>query len=139
MKKCIIMMLVAISVGCTPGCGTKPNLVVKKATISFDVNTVTVEVANIGDGDAGTHLTYIEINQVGVADSEKPQSQYSAEVSGIAAGDTWNSGPIPFGEFSSPRGLDLDSLTSANLVVSADAKDLVSESNESDNVYDRNH
>lgn len=137
MKKCIIMMLVAISVSCTPD--DEPNLVVKKATISFDVNTVTVEVANIGEGNAGSHLTYIEINRVGVADSAKPQSQKSAEVAGIAAGDSWRLGPIPFSDFSSPRGLNLDSLTSANLVVRADAKDMVNESNESDNVYDRNH
>ena len=136
MKKCIIMLL-CISAACTLGC--RPNLVVKSATISFDVNTVTVEVANIGNGNAGTHMTSIEINKVGVAESDKPQSRYSAEVAGIAAGDSWSSGPIPFSEFSSPRGLDLDSLTSANLVVLADAKNLVIESNESDNIYDRNH
>lgn len=136
MKKCIIMLLVII-VSCTLGC--QPNLIVRRAKISFLAKNVVVEVANKGWKNAGTHLTYIEINQIGAPAAAKPQTQYSAEISGIDAGDSWISGPIPFSKFSSPRGLDLNSLTSANLVVRADAKNMVKESNESDNVYDRNH
>lgn len=136
MKKCIIMLVVII-VSCTLGC--KPNLMVRRAKINFLTKNVVVEVANTGAKNAGTHLTYIEINNVGAPAAAKPQSQYSAKVSGIDAGDSWISGPIPFSKFSSPRGLDLDSLTSANLVVRADAKNMVDESNESDNVYDENH
>lgn len=120
-------------------CSTpKPNLVVQSATIDFATRTVSVTVKNDGNGNAGAHLTYIEINQVGAAEAAKPQSQYSASVSGVAAGGSWSSGPIPLGRFSSPRGFDLSSLTTANLVVRADAKNMVEESNESDNIYDAN-
>lgn len=119
--------------------GCSPNLVVKDAAIDFNAQVVRVAVANVGDRDAKQHLTYIEINEVGAADAAKPQSQYSASVSGIAAGGTWDPGPIAFASFSSPRGLDLSTLTSANLVVRADAKNLVKESNENDNLYDRDH
>ena len=101
--------------------------------------TVNVKVKNIGDKDAGSHLTYIEINEVGAADTIKPQSQYSANVSGIPAGSSWSSGPIAFSSFSSPRGLDLSTLTTVNLVVRADAKNMVKESNEGDNIYDATH
>lgn len=131
------ILLVAISLMGFLGCA--PNLVVRKATVDFPAKTAEVEVANIGKKSAGSHLTYIEINEVGAAAAAKPQSQYSASVSGIGAGQSWKSGPISFSKFSSPRGLDLNSLTSANLVVRADAKNMVKESNEGDNIYDANH
>jgi len=127
----------AISVLGLTGC--LPNLVVQEAKIDFSAKTASVKVKNVGNKDAGPHLTYIEINQVGAADSVKPQSQFSADVSGVVAGGTWSSGAIPFNKFSSPRGLDLSTLTSANLVVRADAKNMVKESNEGDNIYDANH
>ncbi len=136
MKKNLIL-LVAISLLGLLGCA--PNLIVRNATIDFPAKTVEVEVANIGRRNAGPHLTYIEINEVGAAATVKPQSQYSASVSGINAGDSWNSGTISFSRFSSPRGLDLNILTTANLVVRADAKNMVKESNENDNIYDVNH
>jgi subtilase family serine protease len=135
MKKYYIL-LVAISILVLAGC--VPNLVVQSAKIDFTAKTVDVTVMNNGNKDAGAHLTYIEINQVGVADSAKPQSQYSAKVDGIKAGSSWISGPIPFSSFSSPRGLDLFNLTAANLVVRVDAKNMVEESNENDNIYDVN-
>lgn len=134
MKNCMIM-LVVISLTCTLGC--RPNLVVRSAKISFTSKTVEVNVANIGEEDAGQHLTYIEINKVDAPDAVKPQSQYIAKVPGIDEGETWNSGPIPFSKFST-RGLDLNSLTKANLVVRADAKNMVIESKEDDNIYDQN-
>ena len=137
MKKYSILLSAIVFLVLT-GCTRKPNLVVQNAAIDFAARTVTITVKNNGNGNAGAHLTYIEINQVGVADAAKPQSQYSANVSGIAAGSSWSSGPIPFSRFSSPRGLDLSSLTTANLVVRADAKNMVAESNESDNIYDAN-
>ena len=118
--------------------GCQPNLVVQDAQIDFAEKTVQVFVKNIGDKDAGEHLTYIEINDVSASNSLKPQTQFSAKVSGIAVGNSWNSGPIPFSDFSSHRGLDLYSLTLANLVVRADAKNMVTESNENDNVLDEN-
>jgi len=116
----------------------KANLVVQNAAIDFAARTVSITVKNNGNENARAHLTYIEINRVGAADAAKPQSQYSANVSGIAAGSSWSSGSIPFSSFSSRSGLDLSSLTSANLVVRVDAKNMVEESNEGDNIYNAN-
>jgi hypothetical protein len=116
-----------------------PNLVLQTAEIDFTAKTVNITEKNVGRKTAGTHLTYIEINGIGVAAAAKPQSQRSLNVPAIVAGGTWSSGVIPFSTFSSPRGLDLLSLTSANLVVRVDAKNFVKESNESDNLYDRDH
>ena len=134
MKK-YYFLLIAISFFALSGC--MPNLIVQTAKIDFPGKSVNVTVKNDGNGDAGEHLTYIEINRVGAPEAAKPETQYSAKVSGIAAGSSWSSGPIPFSSFSS-RGLDLYSLTAANLVVRADAKGMVKESNESDNLYDAN-
>ena len=137
MKKQAILLL-AISLLGLLGC--RPNLTIQtKPVIDFSAKTIEVEVANIGKEPAGSHLTYIEINAVGAADAVKPQTQFRANVAGIAAGDSWNSGAIPFSKFSSTRGLDLDTLTAANVVVRADAKNMVKESNETDNVYDADH
>ena len=120
---------------CTP----KPNLVVGNTQVNFTTKTVQVEVKNVGKKDAGNHLTYIEINEVGSTAQQKPQSQYAADVPSIAKGSSWNSGSIPFSAFSQPRGLDLSTLSSGNMVVSADAKNMVSESNENDNISDADY
>jgi hypothetical protein len=130
-----MIFLIAISFFALSGC--MPNLIVQTAKIDCPGKFVNVTVKNDGNGDAGEHLTYIEINRVGAPEAAKPETQYSAKVSGIAAGSSWSSGPIPFSSFSS-RGLDLYSLTAANLVVRVDAKGMVKESNESDNLYDAN-
>jgi hypothetical protein len=119
--------------------GCAPNLVVREVAIDFTEKTVRVSVENVGNMNAGQHLTYIEINAVTAPASAKPQSQYSARVNGIAAGATWDSGAIPFSSFSSPRGLDLTALTTANVVIRADAKNMVKESNENDNLSDANY
>ena len=132
-----LVLLLAISFLGLAGCAA--NLVVQDPTIDFSTQTVNVTVKNIGNKNAGQHLTYIEINEVDAADAIKPQSQFSANVSGIPVGSSWSSGSIPFNSFSSPRGLDLSTLTTANLVVRADAKNMVKESNEGDNIYDANH
>ena len=136
MKNYSVLLLAISFLGLT-GCAA--NLVVQDPTIDFSTQTVNGTVKNIGNKNAGQHLTYIEINEVGAADAVKPQSQFSANVSGIPAGSSWSSGSIPFNSFSSPRGLDLSTLTTANLVVRADAKNMVKESNEGDNIYDANH
>lgn len=136
MKKYSVLLL---TIGFSVLTGCKPNLIVQSAAIDFGAKTVSITEKNNGKKEAGAHLTYIEINQVGVADAAKPQSQYSVHVPVIAADSSWSSGAISFGSFSSPRGLDILSLTTANLVVRADAKNMVKESNESDNVYDANH
>lgn len=136
MKKFIILGLAVFFLFLT---ACKPNLIVRTANIDFVAKTVSFTEGNIGKMAAGAHLTYIEINQVGVAVSATPQSQYSLQVPIIPAGGSWSSGAIPLMGFSSPRGLDLTSLTAANLVVRADAKDTVKETNENDNVYNANH
>jgi len=117
--------------------GCLPNLVVRPdPEVNFEMKTVKVSVSNIGRETAGTQLTYIEINAVDADDADKPQSQFSISVPPINAGATWESDEIHFSRFSSPRGLDLMTLTEMNLVVRADAKKMVKESNEQDNVYD---
>ena len=123
------------------GCIGKPNLLVSHASIDFNANTVTVVVKNNGDKDAGNHLTYIEINEIGATAPLTPQTQYSVNIPLIAKGTTWNSGAVPFSQFSharASRGLDLSTLTSANLVVRVDAKVMVDECNEDDNYYSKN-
>jgi hypothetical protein len=122
-----------------PAAGCKPDLIVKEANINFTDKAVRVEIANIGNGDAGHHLTYIEINQVDSPDSAKPEAQFSADIPGIVKGGVWDSGAIPFSRFSTRPGIDLNSLTTANLVVRADAKDMVVESNENNNLHDADH
>jgi len=129
----LLIVLLFLSAGC------KPDLVVKEANINFTDKAVRVRIANIGSRDAGRHLTYIEINQVTSPESAKPESQFSADVPGIVRGGVWDSGPIPFSRFSSRPGIDLNSLTKANLVVRADAKDMVVESNENNNLHDADH
>ena len=135
----ILLLLVAMSSFVLTGC--MPNLVLQEAKIDFTANTVAITIKNVGKKAAGEQLTYIEFNRVGVPDAVKPESQYSVTVPGIAAGGLWSSGPVSFGNFSFPRGLDLNtlnSLTTVNLVVRVDAKDMVKESNETDNLYDAN-
>jgi len=141
LMKNYLVLLLAISFLGLVGCTGEPNLVVEEVVVDFTEGAQTVEVTvkNKGNEDAGQHFTYIEINEVGAADAVKPQSQFSANVSGIPAGSLWSSGPIPFAIFSSPRGLVLSTLSTANVVVRVDAKDLVKESNEGDNIYDAIH
>ena len=134
MKKYFIIAMV---VGLSGILGCSPNLVVRPdPEVNYEMKTVKVSVSNIGRKTAGTQLTYIEINAVDANDSDKPQSQFSISVPAIDAGNTWESDEIHFSKFSSPRGLDLMTLTEMNLVVRADAKNMVKESNEQDNVYD---
>ena len=109
------------------------------ATIDFSARTVQVLIGNIGTGYAGPQDTEIEINEVTAADDLKPQSHYAKRVPGIGPGLSWFSGPIPFDAFLSPRGLQLDRLARANLVVRVDGKDVVKESDERDNLYDADH
>jgi len=130
------ILLSATVVSLLAGC--LPNLRPQTPTIDLTAKTVAITEINNGHRDAGPHLTYIEINRVGAPDAAKPQSQYSVRAPGIARGSSWTSEPIPFSKFSSPRGLDLSSLTTLNLVVRVDAKDMVRESNENDNIYDAN-
>lgn len=136
MKKFLIPIL-TISILGLSGCAA--NLVVENAMIDFTAKTVNVKVKNIGNKDAGPHLTYIEINEVGAPDAVTPQSLFSVNVAGITAGSSWSSGSIPFSVFLSPRGLNLSTFSTANLVVRADAKNMVKESNEDDNIYNANH
>lgn len=139
MKTFLILMISAVLLGLSGCNGGMPNLVVDYAEVSFTSKEVKIGIANIGNATAKGHLTYIEINVVGVDPAATPQSQYTANVPEIKAGEKWKSGAISFDAFSSPRGLVLSDLTTANLVIRADAKNRVKESDENDNLYDANH
>ena len=117
-----------------------PNLIVSSAQIDFSTRSVMVSVKNIGDQSAGNNLTYIEINKVGATDEKKPQSQHSVNIPSLDKGASWESEPISFSAFTE-RGLDLSTLSQGtlNLVVNVDAKDMVKESNEADNISDINY
>ncbi len=136
MKKLSILML-AVGLFVLTGC--KPNLKVKKAKLDFDADQVSYTEKNTGWAKAGPHLTYIEINKIGAAASAKPQSQYSVRVPAIGPLGTWSSGPICLSKFSTRGDIDLLALGHANLVIRVDAKDVVDEYNENDNVYDQDH
>ena len=131
--------IIPVVIGLLGILGCSPNLVVRPdPEVNYEMKTVKISVSNIGKKTADKQLTYIEINAVDADDSVKPQSQFSISVPAIDAGGTWESEEIHFSKFSSPRGLDLMTLTEMNLVVRADAKNMVKESNEQDNVYDAN-
>lgn len=136
MKKRVFLLAV-LSLLLLTGC--MPNLVMQEANVDFTADRVAITIKNVGNKTSEEQLTYIEINRVGVPDAAKPECQYMAKVPGIAAGGSWPSGPISFDSFSCPRSLDhptLKGLTTLNLVVRVDAKDMVKESNETDNLYD---
>lgn len=130
------ILLSATVVSLLAGC--LPNLKPQPPILNPTAKTIAITEINNGRRDAGPHLTYIEINRVDAPDAAKPQSQYSVRVPGIARGGSWSSGPIPFSKFSTRSGLDLSSLTTLNLVVRVDAKNMVRESNERDNILDIN-
>jgi hypothetical protein len=135
MKK-IIFPICAVLLTLLTACA--PNLVIQSAKIDFDQDKVNFTEKNKGSRDAARHMTYVEINRVGAPVSSTPQSQYRLWIPALRAGDTWSSGDIPMANFSSPKGLDLASLTTANLVVRADAKGMVREISENDNLFDEN-
>ncbi len=135
-SSCVIGFLVLAGCGGATEPAPKPNLVVQ----SFDQGSHVITEANIGNADAGAHLTYVEINEVGVSDTDNPQCQYSLKVPRIAAGGTWQSEQISFStsSFSCPTdrgGPPILDRTTVNLVVRVDAKAEVDESNESDNIF----
>ena len=132
-KYCVLLM--AISLVGLAGC--QPNLVVSKVDCCAG-GMIAVTIANRCLKTAGPQLTYIEINNVDAADSDKPQTQYQARVPQIKPLGRWLSEAISFDKFSNPSGIDLMTLPRLNVVVRADAKNMVAESNENDNVYDAN-
>lgn len=133
---CVLLMV--ISLVALAGC--LPNLRVSYVNCSscFSTDTIKVKITNTGLKAAGPQLTYIEINKVGAPNSEKPQTQYQVRVPQINPWGTWTSEAIPFSAFSNRGGINMAALTMGNVVVHADAKDMVAESNENDNVYDKN-
>jgi len=136
MKKCLILLMAIYLLGLT---GCLPNLKPRTPAISFAQDNIRIKILNSGFERAESHLTYIEINEVGASDSAKPQSQYSVRVPVIHRWDSWTSEVIPFSSFSARPGINLQTLTQANVVIRVDAKDMVEETKETDNVYDANH
>ena len=124
---------------CASGTASGQNLTVEDVAVNFAQQIIKIAVQNTGANDAGEHLTYVEINSLGVSDTAKPQSQYTIAVPGIGAGESWSSGSISFDDFSTRNGFDLSELAAGNIVVTADAKQQVKETNEEDNIADLNH
>ena len=136
MKKYIVLLM-AIYLLVLTGC--MPNLKPRKPMVSLLHDNIQIKICNTGLGHAGSQLTYIEINDVNAPASVKPQSQYTVRVPAIKRWSSWKSNVIPFGSFSTPSGINLQTMTKANVVVNVDAKMMVKESNEKDNIYDANH
>jgi hypothetical protein len=136
MKKYLVILM-AIYLLVLSGC--LPNLKPRKPVIDFTQDFIRIKVCNGWFGHADPQLTYVEINEVGAAETAKPQSQYIAHVPDIAGWHSWSSENIPFDRFSTRPGIDLASLTTANVVVRVDAKEMVKETKEDDNLYDANH
>jgi hypothetical protein len=136
MKKKLVLLVAIASTGLL---GCMPNLRPTKVSPNFYQDSIKIVVSNTGLKRAGEQLTYIEINEIGAPDSAKPQCQYSAKVPPINGWGSWDSGIIRFQDFSCRPGIDLMTLRRANVVVRVDAKDMVKESNENDNVYNANH
>ncbi|MCP4573727.1 MAG: hypothetical protein GY838_15315 [bacterium] len=127
--------------GCCAWCKSKcvgtcclPDLAVTAAEFDSVARTVSVTVKNIGSAGAGEFLVYFEINQVGAPASAKPESQHTESVVGLARGAEVSFDDIPLGSFSERPSIDLSTLMHGVLVVSADAKDMVTECDESNNV-----
>ena len=114
-----------------------PNLVAQNVSIDFAAKTVNVTVKNIGNQRANEHLTYIEINSTDATDRDKPQSQLILQVPALEAGESKVYENISFNTFGTSGGLNFSSLECGNLVVHVDAKNVVTESIEVDNLYDQ--
>lgn len=134
MKKYIVLLTAVCLLGLA---GCLPNLQPRKPMVSLDQDNIRIKVVNVGLKQAGPQLTYIEINDVNAV--KKPQTQYIARVPAINALGSWKSDLIPFSSFSNPSGINLQAMTEANVVVNVDAKDMVDECNENDNIYDEDH
>jgi hypothetical protein len=121
-----LLILLALS-------GCKPDLKVAASSLDFAADTASVTVRNSGKTAAGPFMVYVEINRPASPESARPESQHSVRVPGLASEAEWST-TVPFSGFSPRGGLDLGSLTSANLTVRADAKNEVAEGREDNNV-----
>jgi len=125
-----------------------PNLVPKGVTATpprtpmlgrdWKENIVKLQVVNIGKGKAGGQLTYIEIKKENAPANESPWLQYPVRVPPLGPGEAYDIGPIEFGEFSQGHGVEIQDLREFQLVVIVDAKNMVKESNEDDNIFAKN-
>lgn len=139
MKIFMVLFLAILALGMI---GCKADLIVlDQPAVDFEAKTIQVKIKNIGSADAGRHLTYVEISRVGLPASDTPESQATIWINEIKKGEVWTSEFMSYPSFSKRRGstIDLDNLTSAKIVVRADAKNMIEESNEDNNVYDQDH
>lgn len=122
---------------CKKKCAGKPDLVAVSSGFDGSARTVSATVKNIGLAAAGPFMVYIEVNRVGAPASAKPEAQFSDRVAGLGVGQERTYPAIALSAFSARPTIDLNTISSLNLVVRVDAKVEVDECNEANNVLDR--
>ena len=107
------------------------------ASDAFDVDwvskTVTATIINQGSWDAGEFLVYLELSDPGAPESARPQSQGSSSTSGLVAGEIWVI-TINYTDFGI-RGFDWLNSAEGLLEVRIDPKDMVNETDETNNYF----
>jgi hypothetical protein len=106
---------------------------VTQAEFDAASRTVSVTLKNIGNSAAGDFLVYFEINQLTAPDPAKPEAQYSKSVQGLGRGAEIAFGAIQLSDFSARPSIDLATLAHGELIISADAKNMVKECDETNN------
>ena len=136
-----ILALFAMLVGLSACCCNKPKLpdLIVSAIEHEDPATgrVRVRVHNIGAGDAGAFMVYVEINDNAAPASAKPQSQWTTSVGGLVSGGSWESPWIALSSFSVRAPFALPPLTGKTILATADAKGEVVEPDETNNTRQR--
>jgi hypothetical protein len=127
MKYMVVLLAVSISLGMV---GCKPDLTVESLDITWDETekSAMAEISNIGNADAGKFLVYFNPEEDPVSSNHRPQ--VSVPVPSLAKGVTITIN-ADFEPLAHP---DNDSLANVfKVVVIADPKNMVEESNEANN------
>lgn len=137
-----VLSILAMQIGLSACCCNRPKLpdLIVSAIEHEDPATgrVRVRVHNIGEGNAGPFMVYVEINANGASDSAKPQSQWTTSVGGLVSGGSWDSPWIALSSFSiRGNSITLPPLTGKTIVATADAKVQVKEKDETNNTRER--
>lgn len=112
------------------GCVKKPNLVVQNLQVTWNAQskTAVATIANTGNASAGSFSVYFDGDENPVSQNYRPQ--VSVNVASLAAGasTTLNA---DFGPLARPQNFNLANVHS--ITVTADPKNAIAESNETDN------
>ena len=120
------------------GTGCKPDLVVEEAGYDSSARTVTVKVTNVGNADAGEFMIYIHIFAVDASSSANPKAIYDQYVPSLETNETVSFLNVSLSDFDN-RGLNVDSPTPFRLVVRADPKEDVDETDETNNDWEQTY